>query len=266
MNSTEKCSPRSSLVALIPARYGSTRFAKKMLAPIDGIPMIVRVSQNVAKSGIPTFVVTDSVEIEEIVTLAGGKVLRVDDEVRTGTERVAVAYKRYFAGKEEFKHITQVINVQGDEPLTKENDLTRLADFMEERGEDFDLFTLVRPRMGVDEEFLSSGVVKVAYNEKNHHCFYFSRAPIPHYRQVQVEEGEKRHWYQHIGIYGYSTQALLSFLDLPSSPLERYESLEQLRFLEEGKKIGAVCTQSVLVSVDYPEDIQRVEGVLRGQK
>jgi 3-deoxy-manno-octulosonate cytidylyltransferase (CMP-KDO synthetase) len=242
----------ATVVILIPARFASTRFPAKPLAKILGVSMIERVYKNCAASGFPTFVVTDHNEIESEVKRFGGKALRVDDDVPSGSERIALAFERHCR---ELKP-DLVINVQGDEPLLKGDVLKELAQF--HLGSQFDVATIVRERKASEEDFKNNNVVKAVYVEDTGECLYFSRESLPHDR-----DGKNQHkWFHHIGVYSYLPEALAAFVKLPMGKLENLEKLEQLRALENGMKIGAVKTTQKLIGVDVPEDIKKVEGAL----
>lgn len=243
----------SSAVILIPARFASSRFPGKPLAKISGKTMIERVYTNCLKSGLETAVVTDHDEIEKVVKAFGGKVLRIDDDVPSGSERIALAYKRFFASKKP----ALVINVQGDEPLLDGSVLKELAEF--HLKSDFEIATLVRKRNVSEGDFKNPNVVKAVWSEKTQQCLYFSRQSLPYDR-----DGQKNYsWFQHIGVYSYRPHVLESFVELPLGVLEDLEKLEQLRALENKMKIGAILTEQKLIGVDVPEDISRVEGALR---
>lgn len=245
----------SHALILIPARHGSSRFPGKPLAKILGKPMIQRVVENCAESGFDCAAVTDSDEIERLLKELNLPVVRVDDELETGSERIALAFSRFFdADKYDF-----VVNVQGDEPLLKADTLKQLIKFHASSG--FDVCTAVKKREREDEDYKNPNVVKCLYSEGDGKCLYFTRAGAPFFR-----EEDKGHWHQHIGIYSYKTQALKKFVSLKPSRLEELERLEQLRALENGMSIGAVETSALLMGVDTPEDIKRIEGVLSGQE
>ncbi|MES2527369.1 MAG: 3-deoxy-manno-octulosonate cytidylyltransferase [Bdellovibrionota bacterium] len=242
----------ATVVILIPARFASTRFPAKPLAKILGVSMVERVYKNCAASGFPTFVVTDHDEIENEVKRFGGKVLRVDDDVPSGSERIALAFERHCR---ELKP-DLVINVQGDEPLLKGDVLKELAEF--HLKSKFDIATVVRERKASEEDFKNTNVVKAVFVEANGECLYFSRESLPHDR-----DGKNQHnWFHHIGVYSYLPSALSAFVKLPMGKLENLEKLEQLRALENGMRIGAVKTTQKLIGVDVPEDIKKVEGAL----
>lgn len=242
----------ASVVVLIPARFGSSRFPGKPLAKILGVSMIERVFKNCAASGFQTAVVTDNDEIEAHVKAFGGSVARVDDDVPSGSERIALAYQRYF----ENSKADLVINVQGDEPLLKGDVLKELAQFHLQSN--YPIATLLRERKSSEEDFKNPNVVKAVWSEKTKQCLYFSRQSLPYDR-----DGVKEYsWFQHIGVYSYRPEALLAFVKLPMSRHEDLEKLEQLRALDNGYSLGAVLTHQKLIGVDVPEDIIKVEGAL----
>lgn len=235
--------PPRTLV-LIPARYASTRFPGKPLAKIAGIPMIQRVMENLSRpqNDVQTYVVTDN---QEIADLLGKKALRVDDEVISGSERIYLAYKRFFKDQD----FDFIVNVQGDEPLIEWETIENLTKF--HQNSSYDVTTLVKKHSD-KENFQNSNIVKVA-KETQGDCHYFSRASIPFGAQE---------WFQHIGIYCYRPSALESFAQAKPSQLELTEKLEQLRGLEIGLRYGALETKAEFIGVDSPEDIKRVEALL----
>lgn len=241
------------VVVLIPARYASSRFPGKPLALISGQTMIQRVYKNCEESGYPTYVVTDHDGIEEHVKSFGGRVLRIDDDVPSGSERIALAYERLLQNEKP----ELVMNVQGDEPLLKGPILRELAEF--HLSSAFDMTTLLRERAAADEDFKNPNVVKAVYVPESRQCLYFSRQSVPFDR----EGGKDYLWHQHIGVYSYRPKALLRFVKLPMGRLENLEKLEQLRALENQMTIGAVITSQKLIGVDVPDDIKKVEGALK---
>lgn len=245
----------ASVVVLIPARFGSSRFPGKPLALISGKSMIQRVYENSAASGFVTAVVTDHLEIEKHVQSFGGKVVRVDDDVPSGSERIALAYERHFSSTQ----ADLVINVQGDEPLLKGSVLKELAEFHLKNR--FDVTTLVRERGCMEADFKNPNVVKAVWSAGHGTCLYFSRQSLPFDRDASASFN----WHQHIGVYSYRPRALLKFVKLPMSRLEDLEKLEQLRALEDGMTMGAILTSERLIGVDVPDDIKKVEGALSEQ-
>jgi 3-deoxy-manno-octulosonate cytidylyltransferase (CMP-KDO synthetase) len=238
------------VLILIPARYESSRFPGKPLAPIKNKPMIHYVVENCQKSGFDYAVVTDSGAIEDSVQSINGNIVRIDDDVVTGSERIALAYDRYF--KE--KAYDLVVNVQGDEPLLTADIIKQLVLFHE--NNDFDICTIVKRRELDHSDFHDHNIVKCIKSYENNQCLYFTRASAPH---PMTGEGE---WFQHIGVYCYKTSALIDFNALPVSQLEKEERLEQLRALENGMRIGALEVDHTFIGVDTPGDIAKIEGVL----
>ena len=239
-------------VILIPARFASSRFPGKPLTEISGKTMIHRVYENCVTSGLPVYVVTDHDGIEKHVLDFGGKVLRVNDDVPSGSERIALAYERFL--KEEGPEF--VINVQGDEPLLKGDVLKELGLF--HQATTFDITTLLRERSVKEDDFRNPNVVKAVYSTASNECLYFSRQSLPYDR----DGGRDYSWYQHIGVYCYRTEALSQFVKIPMGKLEDLEKLEQLRALESKMRIGAILTTQKLIGVDVPEDVKKVEGAL----
>jgi 3-deoxy-manno-octulosonate cytidylyltransferase (CMP-KDO synthetase) len=245
----------SQAVILIPARYSSSRFPGKPLALIGGVSMVQRVYTNCLESGFPVFVVTDHDGIEKHVNGFGGKVIRVNDDVPSGSERIALAYERFL--KDDKPKI--VINVQGDEPLLRGPILKELAEF--HLSSPFDIATLLRERSVREEDFKNPNVVKAVYSPVSKQCLYFSRQSLPYDR----DGGRDYSWFQHIGVYSYRAEALSRFVKLPMAKLEDLEKLEQLRALENQMTLGAILTNQKLIGVDVPDDVKKVEGALREQ-
>lgn len=238
-------------VILIPARFDSSRFPGKPLTLIAGKSLISTVYFNCLQSGLPTYVVTDDQRIEEHLKGLSAKVLRVDDHVVSGSERIALAFERFLS----HQNFDYVINVQGDEPLLRAKTLRELVDF--HAGTQFDMTTLVRQRLSSESDFHNPNIVKALIS--SHRALYFSRASIP---ARQVNDGEAYCWFQHVGVYCYSVRALQRFVQLSASHLEKLEGLEQLRALENQMSIGASLIDYPLIGVDNPEDIHEVEKVL----
>lgn len=219
--------------------------------------MIQWVVERAGSTGLPTYVVTDDDKIERVVRGFGGQCLRIDDQVSTGSERVALAIDRFFAKE---KRPEFVLNVQGDEPLIRGDILKQLVQFHAQSS--FDITTLVKRRLQTDQGD-NPNVVKTLYSPLQGRCLGFSRALVPFYRGDKL--AENKHYFQHIGVYCYRLQALARFVALPSSSLEEIEQLEQMRALENGMTIGAQETDLELIGVDTPEDIARVEERWHGQ-
>lgn len=224
---------------VIPARYGSTRFPGKPLVPIAGVSLIRRVYERAVRSrrAAAVYVATDDDRIASHVEGFGGLVLTPEGDFQTGTDRIAAALRLV---RDEFD---VAVNVQGDEPLIDVDDVDRLVDLVA----DAEMATMACP-LATDEELLARDVVKVVVDDRMR-ALYFSRAPIAS-RETAL---------RHIGVYAYRRDALAAFVSLPQSPLERAESLEQLRALQHGFRIAVLPTSKPHLGVDRPEDVARVE-------
>lgn len=216
--------------------------------------MIEHVYDRCAETNWEVCVVTDHQEVEGHLNKKKKKVLRVDDQVLTGSERIALAYKRHF----DQNTYDMVINVQGDEPLITAESLMSLATFHQQN--DFSISTLIKERTDT-LGYENKNVVKALWSPLSNRCLGFSRASVPYYR----DPDKLKVWWQHIGVYCYSTPSLLKFIDLAPSYLEQSESLEQLRAMENDMAIGGHLTKLDLIGVDVPEDILKVEERLRNE-
>ena len=240
------------VAVVIPARYGASRLPGKPLAQIDGRPMIWYVWENARKSRCATHVLvaTDDARIADAVRGFGGEARMTSPGCTSGTDRVAEAARGL---SEEI-----IINLQGDEPMMDPSVIDAVAG---------PLLTDPVVSMGTaaivqedPEEFLSSSVVKVVVDDRGD-ALYFSRAPIPHWRDAGSGNYRK-----HLGIYGYRKDFLLRLSSLPPSSLEKAECLEQLRVLQSGGKIRVVDVTFDSVGVDTPEDLRVVERKICARK
>lgn len=252
---------KKRVLILIPARFQSSRFPGKPLALISGISMIQRVLQNMTNFvcdsiEFESYVVTDDQRIEDHVKSFGGNVVRVDDDVISGTLRIELAYSRFFRNK----NFDLVINVQGDEPLLLKEEIIKISQY--HLNSEFDIATMVKKNFNFDENFKDPNKVKAVISELDGKALYFSRSPIPFKRDQNAKNVENDFWFLHIGVYSYRPSALLKFSTLKESRLENLEKLEQLRALENGLTIGAIETKSILLGVDTPEDIIKVENLM----
>lgn len=253
---------------LIPARYASTRFPGKPLALLAGKSIIERVYDNCQSTDLHACVVTDDERIENHVKSFGGNVCRVDDDVPSGTERIQLAYERYFSSQ----NFDFIINVQGDEPLLKSETIKKLVCFHHENS-NFDVATLIRKIPELKGGFFDSNKVKAIFSESTHRCHYFSRSAIPFVREDESKDKSKdnekirldAHWYLHIGVYSYRREALQKFCLSPLGYYENLEKLEQLRGLDIGLSYGAITINDFLAGVDTPEDLNKLEGVFSGK-
>ncbi len=236
------------ILGIIPARFGSSRFPGKPLAKIKGKPMIQWVYEGASSSGslFDVVVATDNEEIFQCVEGFGGKAIITLPTHPSGTDRCLEALSKYEGEAD------AVINIQGDEPFVKADMIDDLAEVMSKDG--VELATLVKRITEVDV-LLNPNKVKVVLDRKNR-ALFFSRSPIPFYSGLMATEWIENHnYYKHIGIYGYSVDALREVTHMESSSLEKAESLEQLRWLENGKQIICGITKHESPSVDTPEDL-----------
>jgi len=237
---------------MIPARMASTRLPGKPLADIHGKPMIVHVLDRAREADIgPVAVACGDLEIVAVVRSAGGAAIATDPSLPRGSDRVHAALGQI---DPQACHDV-VVNLQGDLPTIPPSYLRAVLAPLADP--DFDIATLVAPMASADEAALAS-VVKAACafdgGRAVSPALYFSRAPIPW--------GDGPLWH-HIGIYAFRRQALARFVSLPESPLERRESLEQLRALEAGMRIACVRVDHAPFGVDTPADLERARDVLR---
>ncbi len=243
-------------LAIIPARYASTRFPGKPLALLGGKPVIQRVYEQVAGVLDDAVVATDDERIYAAVKAFGGKVEMTSTEHRSGTDRCREAYEKLGVAYD------VVVNVQGDEPFIRREQLLALKSCFENPSTQ--IATLVKPFAESDglEALLNPNSPKVVL-DKNAQALYFSRSVIPYLRGVEPAEWLKHHtFYKHIGIYAFRAEVLKEVTSLPQSILEKAESLEQLRWIENGYRIGVGITDFETIGIDTPEDLERAERFL----
>lgn len=242
-----------NVCGIIPARFASTRFPGKPLVDIDGKSMIRRVYEQACKAASLNEVVvaTDDSRIFDHVTAFGGKVMMTSTHHRTGTDRCREVLQQL---EEQGKSFDIVINIQGDEPFIDPEQINAVANCFADSQ--VQIATLRKALTGADELF-SPNIIKVVCNQQGK-ALYFSRAPIPYIRGKQEEEwiGEQI-FYKHIGIYAFRAQTLHAISALAPSRLELAESLEQLRWLEQGFSIQVETTLSESHSIDTPEDLKK---------
>jgi 3-deoxy-manno-octulosonate cytidylyltransferase (CMP-KDO synthetase) len=237
-----------NILGIIPARYASTRFPAKPLADIGGLSMIRRVYTQAKKSSLLTKVVvaTDHEEIFNHVTGFGGEVCMTSSHHASGTDRC------YEVLSKESTAFDYVINIQGDEPFIAPEQIDLLASLLDGETE---LATLIKKIDSVEQLF-NPNLVKVVVN-KNSEAMYFSRSPIPYFRNMDQAEWVTHHtYYKHIGMYGYRNTVLEKITRLTVSSLEKAESLEQLRWLENGFIIKVKETDIETMGIDTPEDLK----------
>ena len=236
------------IAGLIPARYASMRFPGKPLADINGKPMIRRVYEQALRAEMLSDVVvaTDDQRIAEAVTGFGGKVVMTSDKHRSGTDRCCEVV-------EKMNGIDAVVNIQGDEPFINPEQINQIARLISTEGTDIASLCKVVKDEG---ELFSPNAVKVVF-DKNGKALYFSRNTMPYMRGLEREKWlENGVFYKHIGIYAYRTDVLKTIAHLPQSRLELSESLEQLRWLENGFCIKMGVTEFESYSIDTPQDLE----------
>ena len=237
-------------IGIIPARYASTRFPGKPLADMKGKYMIQRVYEQVRKILDNVCVATDDDRIFNAVKSFGGNVVMTSAEHRSGTDRCFEAYNRLGGNEDE------IINIQGDEPFIKPEQIESLIACFD--SPQTQIATLVRPFEATEgyEALANPNSPKVILNDKNE-ALYFSRSVIPYRRGVEPQQWQEGFKYlKHIGMYAYRTGVLHRITDLPRGVLEQCESLEQLRWLENGFKVKVAETLSESLAIDTPQDLE----------
>jgi len=239
------------ILAVIPARYASTRFPGKPLVDIGGKTMIRRVFEQVMQASLVdrVIVATDDERIHDHVRAWGGEVMMTRSDHPSGTDRCAEVARK-------FPDADFVLNVQGDEPFVQPQQINLLAETL--TGDHrFSIATLAK-KIEQPDMLFNPNVVKVVFAEQSGAAIYFSRHPIPFVRGAPPEEWTTQHsFYKHIGLYGFRRSTLLRIARLQPTPLERAESLEQLRWLEHGLRIRVGITNLETVGIDTPEDLMK---------
>ena len=247
-------------LGIIPARYASTRFPGKPLVDIGGKSMIQRVYEQVKPCLDEVWVATDDKRIEEAVIGFGGRVIMTSENHKSGTDRCLEAAKKIPG------NFDVIINIQGDEPFIQSTQIEALKKCFIDNSETC-LATLVKPFTKNDgiEALKNPNSPKVVLN-KSGEAMYFSRSVIPFIRGLSEENWlENNTFYKHIGIYAYKLETLKSIASLPQSPMELAESLEQLRWLENGFKIKTAITDIENLAVDTPEDLEKIREYIQNR-
>lgn len=240
----------NKVIAVIPARYNSTRFPGKMMEILGNRTIITTTYQNVLETGLfdEVFVATDSELIFDEISKNGGKAVMTGKH-ETGSDRIAEAVQNI--------DCDIVINVQGDEPFLKKEPLKQLIDvFYKDEKKKISLASL-KIQLKESEEIRNPNNVKVI-TDNNGFALYFSRSVIPFQRELSYDVT----YYKHIGVYAFRKEALLKFSSLEMTPLEISEKLEQLRYLENGMKIKMVETDFVGIGIDTPEDLEKAKKLI----
>lgn len=244
-------------IAVIPARYASSRFPGKPLALLGGVPVIVRVCRRVAAAGVEAVVATDDDRIASCVRDYGFRAVLTSASHRSGTDRVCEACRNISSDAD------VVINVQGDEPFIAPSQLRELMGMFADRPAT-QIATLARPfdpEAGFEALF-DPNVVKVVFGAGGR-ALYFSRSIIPYVRGVEWQQWlEATEFYTHVGIYAYRADVLREITQLPQSSLEKAESLEQLRWLQAGYDVRVGLTRERTVGIDTPADLAAAQAMI----
>lgn len=245
-----------STAIIVPARLGSQRFPRKLLAPVGGSPLILWTARRLQTEapGIPIVFAVAETELADVLEAEGYRTVLTDPALPSGTDRIAAANREVGA--------EVVINVQADEPLVSATQLQALTEALE--GGQYELATIARPFPDL-ETYLDPNKVKVL-RSRTARALYFSRAALPSRRETGDPVGKD--WlaripvYWHQGLYAYTAKALEAFVALPPSPMEEAERLEQLRWLENGGDIHVSIVEHQGVGIDTPEDLAIFEQLL----
>lgn len=242
-------------IGIIPARYASTRFPGKPLAMLGDKPMIQRVYEQARKALDEVVVATDDERIYQAVEQFGGRAIMTRKDHKCGTDRCLEAYDRSASGVNKDDKETVIINIQGDEPFIQPEQIEAIkACFPTE------IATLVKPF--TEEDGLAAlenpNTPKVVFSRETGNALLFSRSVIPYLRGIDREDWLKQHkHYKHIGMYAYRADILREITQLPQTEAELAESLEQLRWLENGYQIRVAETNVQSIGIDTPEDLQK---------
>ena len=237
------------VIAAIPARYAASRFPGKLLADLNGKPVIQHTYEKVLNSGLfdRVIVVTENSKIESVVLGFGGDVVRSQKDHQCGTDRIAEAVFDL--------DVDIVINVQGDEPFIPPEGLASLIEvFKSDTKKDIDLTSLMIP---ISDDLNNPNIVKVVTDLSNR-ALYFSRSAIPHQRSKKTHISV----YKHVGVYAFRKSALIDFYEHAATPLELAEQIEAIRYLEMGKTIQMIETQFESVGIDVHEDLERAKKLM----
>lgn len=252
-----KISSALNFTCIIPARFASTRFPGKPLAMIGNKSMIQRVWEQAVKSVDEVYIATDDKRISDAVINFGGKVVMTSEMHKSGTDRCAEAAEKIIGTTN--KNIDVIINIQGDEPFMRPEQINSLAACF--KDESVGIATLVR-KIKYDEDLFNPNHPKVILDNFSN-AIYFSRAAIPFVRGTDPREWSGKHqYYKHIGMYAYRLDTLKKITVLPESSLEKAESLEQNRWLENGFRIRVALTEWENIGIDTPDDLVLAESLL----
>lgn len=271
-------------IGVIPARYASTRFPGKPLADICGKPMIQRVYEQARQALSVVIVATDDTRIFDCVRGFGGDVVMTSPDHKCGTDRVEEAYEIYKSSHSGVaptsrvgdsapwsdEHVV-VVNIQGDEPFIQPAQIEAIKHCFAETsagGTSTEIATLVKPFTAEDslEDLKNPNSPKVVFSQQTGEALYFSRSVIPYLRGVDEKDWLARgQFYRHIGMYAYRADILRRITRMPQTPLELAESLEQLRWIENGLKIRVAVCDTYSMGIDTPTDLEQAIKYLKMQ-
>lgn len=239
----------SKTAIIIPARYGSSRLEGKPLIEVNGKPIIQWVYEKAQQAKLADMIIvaTDDERIFNAVKAFGGDVEMTSASHKCGSDRIREVAERH-------PEISYIVNLQGDEPLIKPESIDAVAKNVQE-DENADISTLIR--VLTDEEEINNPNLVKCVIDNNGYALYFSRSKIPYERNSGIAT-----FYGHLGIYGYKREALMKMTSLPQTPIERTESLEQLRALENGMKIKTSVVDFVPVGIDTLEDLEKFKEII----
>lgn len=247
------------VLILIPARYASTRFPGKPLAELGGKPMIQHVVEKATAVAEEVYVATDDSRIYRQVTDFGGKAVMTSQNHKSGTDRCFEAYREITARCGHKYDV--VVNIQGDEPFIRPEQVKALISCFV--NPEIQIATLAK-RFDNQADIFDPNKVKVVFSSQQT-ALYFSRSAIPYCRGVESDRWvSTAGFYKHIGMYAYRPEVLKEITALPQSLLEQAESLEQLRWLENGYKIAVRLTDHESIGIDTPEDLEKANAFYRG--
>lgn len=254
-----------NFIGIIPARYASTRFPGKPLAMIGDKPMIQRVYEQAKKVLREVVVATDDERIYNCVISFGGSAVMTSPNHRSGTDRCAEAYQEWCEEQEKqnnnYLRADVVINIQGDEPFIQPEQIEAIKSCFPT-----EIATLVNPFKKTDslEALLNPNTPKVVFSAVTHNALYFSRSVIPYLRGIPQEQWLQSSvtFYKHIGMYAYRADILQQITSLEQSRAEQTESLEQLRWLENGLQIRVAECDSYSMGIDTPADLEKAKKML----
>jgi len=248
-------------IGIIPARYASTRFPGKPLAMIGDKPMIQRVYEQAKKALDKVIVATDDERIYNTVRGFGGEVVMTRNDHKCGTDRCLEAFEKVADGMlQVVEKDTVIINIQGDEPFIQPEQIEAIKSCFPT-----EIATLVKPYTENDswEDLENPNTPKVVFSEVDHHAVLFSRSIIPYLRGIDKADWLKQNkHYRHIGMYAYRADVLRQITQLPQSEMEKNESLEQLRWLENGYQIKVAVCSTYSMGIDTPADLEKANNYI----